>query len=640
MRPEYAEDTYHLGARSRGLASVGRAQRASRATPARSARTARPPFTATRRRRFLATCARMHTYMCMHMFSLIHTRVILNGHARLLLQGCTACPPGMAEKGWVNKLMWVVIVMCYFFAAGAAVVFLLFKSKLLDEIANFFYRVRTNPIMAVTQVRTDTHQHIYHHRHPQVTCTHPSMALWQIWAKRHMRSVQERKVGVAAPSGLPKEASRGPARSTASTGTSASKEYNEYEAHEAQARTEALARLARGKAVQTVHHTHKPHFPHLPDGAGTTAPLATATRALEVSTGAQTSADGQAYSAPVVISTDQEPEALRRGNSCKAISRARAAAAESSGRLREDYPEREPPVRASSSSPELLEVDSLPRDLYASRMCAANAVYLSRIISGSSGMSPGRVAIRGPRRSHGDGSPLQRQKSSVPRAHPALGSEMLEEVVWRSSVHQPSAGNTHASPYPHASSASASPPAHPHATPTFTQGAIGQRCAELMTMQRRWGRGRVILRCFHRACRRATRLRRAPHGAACWARCRRARGAGERRRGRAHLVQERLQAVQAVQPGVVQTCGARYRRWRQSAQASLVAMSAADSAAAAAAAASTSAAAAAAAAAEGRAAMAMAMAVTTRAMVADRALRLVPCWPRGLAPSKVARPGS
>ena len=79
------------------------------------------------------------------------------------LQGCTACPPGMTEMGWENKLLWILVVMCCAFAAGAAVLLLLFKSKILDDIVNFFYRVRANPIMAITQASTYTHQHISAH---------------------------------------------------------------------------------------------------------------------------------------------------------------------------------------------------------------------------------------------------------------------------------------------------------------------------------------------------------------------------------------------------------------------------------------------------------------------------------------------
>ena len=249
-----------------------------------------------------------------------------------------------------------------------------------------------------------------------------------------MRAVQKRKTGVAAPSDLPKEARK------------------------ALAQTEALARLVRDEAVVMTHHPHLPHqlhlphLPHLPHhlphAAGAAAPLTAATGSLEVMGGAQTSADGQACSMPgialmVVTSTNQESEGLRRGNNSRAISRARAAAAARGG-----TPDRRARTGASSSSSELHEVDSLPRDLYAGRMCAANSAYLSRITAGPPGTSPGRVALRGPRRSHGDGSPLQRQKSSAPRSKLTLGNDMLDEVVWKSSVHQPSAGKTHPHPYP------------------------------------------------------------------------------------------------------------------------------------------------------------------------------------------------
>jgi hypothetical protein len=68
--------------------------------------------------------------------------------------GCTACPPDMVELGMLNRLYWSIIVMALAFAVGATFVFLLFKSSFLDQAINFFYRVRTNPVMAITQART------------------------------------------------------------------------------------------------------------------------------------------------------------------------------------------------------------------------------------------------------------------------------------------------------------------------------------------------------------------------------------------------------------------------------------------------------------------------------------------------------
>ena len=53
---------------------------------------------------------------------------------------------------------------------GALFVLLLFKSSVLDQAINFFYRVRTNPVMALTQ----------------------------IWAKAHMKEVQKRKAAAAS----------------------------------------------------------------------------------------------------------------------------------------------------------------------------------------------------------------------------------------------------------------------------------------------------------------------------------------------------------------------------------------------------------------------------------------------------------
>ena len=264
---------------------------------------------------------------------------------------------------------------------------------------------------------------------------HPICLPSQIWAKVHMKEVQKRKA-IAADYTPAKEAQIAKEAAEA------------QEAAKALARSEALARLMREEAAET----------------------SPTDQAL-----AQTSAGGQSHSAQAdghVASIDQEAvaKALQRGDSSKAISRARAAKAappylrrevgEEEDPLRQEDPEGAPSARASST------------DLYASRMYAANEAYLKRLSKGSpdnGGSSHGRVAIRGPRKSHGEGSPLgsplQRQKSSAPRANPALGNEMLEEIVWRSSAHQPSAGSihtTHLSP-PH--TPSPSPPLPPPRTP-------------------------------------------------------------------------------------------------------------------------------------------------------------------------------
>ena len=50
--------------------------------------------------------------------------------------GCTACPPGMVEKGMLNRLYWSLVVMAIAFAVGAAFVFLLFKSSIFDQAIN------------------------------------------------------------------------------------------------------------------------------------------------------------------------------------------------------------------------------------------------------------------------------------------------------------------------------------------------------------------------------------------------------------------------------------------------------------------------------------------------------------------------
>ena len=288
--------------------------------------------------------------------------------------------------------------------------------------------------------------------------THNMYLLSQIWAKTHMKQVQKRKAI---------DAERTPAK----------EEQVAKDAAEAQAlaRTEALARLMRDEAAETTPIDQAP---------------------------AQTSTGGQTRSAQTadshVASTDLETAAkpLRRSDSSTAISRARAAKAAPPYLRREVGEEEEyPSARASSS------------DLYASRMYAANEAYLKRLSKGSpdsSGASPGRVAIRGPRRSHAEGSPLgsplQRQKSSAPRANPDLGNEMLEEIVWRSSAHQPSAGSTRTYPSPPRALVPPPPPppgAPSHlpppishldpGTPCTHQGASGRRRVEPPTTRRCWG---------------------------------------------------------------------------------------------------------------------------------------------------------
>ena len=278
----------------------------------------------------------------------------------------------------------------------------------------------------------------------------------QIWAKVHMKEVQKRKV-IDADHTPAKEAEH--AKEVA-------------EAHH-QADVEALARLMREDAAETTP---------------TDQPLA------------QTSADDQTRSAQAdshAASAEEETavKALRRGDSSTAISRARAAKA-TPPFLRREASEEDPPRELASSS-----------DLYASRMYTANEAYLKRLSKGSpdsGGSSHGRVAIRGPRKSQGEGSPLgsplQRQKSSAPRANPALGNEMLEEIVWRSSAHQPSAGSTHttyptpplahlppppASCLPPPTSHLPPPTSHLHLwTPCTHQGVSGRRSAEPSTTRR------------------------------------------------------------------------------------------------------------------------------------------------------------
>ena len=54
--------------------------------------------------------------------------------------------------------MWCLIINLIGFCVGSSFALALFKSNNLDQAINFFYRVRTNPVMAITQARTRVYQ--------------------------------------------------------------------------------------------------------------------------------------------------------------------------------------------------------------------------------------------------------------------------------------------------------------------------------------------------------------------------------------------------------------------------------------------------------------------------------------------------
>jgi|NorSeaMetagenome_1021524.scaffolds.fasta_scaffold163256_2 hypothetical protein len=48
--------------------------------------------------------------------------------------------------------MWCLLINLMAFGVGSVFAFALFKSHAFDQAINFIYRVRTNPILAITQV--------------------------------------------------------------------------------------------------------------------------------------------------------------------------------------------------------------------------------------------------------------------------------------------------------------------------------------------------------------------------------------------------------------------------------------------------------------------------------------------------------
>ena len=70
---------------------------------------------------------------------------------------CDACPEGSSGGSLAARAQLTLIAMCIAFCVGGALALALFKSTNLDQAINFFYRVRTNPIMALSQLWTKRH---------------------------------------------------------------------------------------------------------------------------------------------------------------------------------------------------------------------------------------------------------------------------------------------------------------------------------------------------------------------------------------------------------------------------------------------------------------------------------------------------
>jgi hypothetical protein len=67
---------------------------------------------------------------------------------------CNACPEGSSGGSLAVRAQLTLIAMCIAFCVGGAFALALFKSTNLDQAINFFYRVRTNPVMALSQLWT------------------------------------------------------------------------------------------------------------------------------------------------------------------------------------------------------------------------------------------------------------------------------------------------------------------------------------------------------------------------------------------------------------------------------------------------------------------------------------------------------
>ena len=82
---------------------------------------------------------------------------------------CVQCPAGADGSNVGLKTQVCLLSMMVAFLVGSAFALALFKSKNFDQAINFFYRVRTNPILALSQ----------------------------LWAKKHIADVKKRNSGIA-----------------------------------------------------------------------------------------------------------------------------------------------------------------------------------------------------------------------------------------------------------------------------------------------------------------------------------------------------------------------------------------------------------------------------------------------------------
>ena len=65
---------------------------------------------------------------------------------------CEACPPDVEKGGDAALAQVVLLCMLFGFCMGNAANLLFFKSDVVDAWANFFYRVRTNPLLFIAQI--------------------------------------------------------------------------------------------------------------------------------------------------------------------------------------------------------------------------------------------------------------------------------------------------------------------------------------------------------------------------------------------------------------------------------------------------------------------------------------------------------
>jgi hypothetical protein len=80
----------------------------------------------------------------------------VDGYYETRSEGCAQCPGTLtsaaSEETWNARFLAVVTVMLFGLGLGLCINTLFFKSKFVDAWANFFYRVRTNPILAIAQL--------------------------------------------------------------------------------------------------------------------------------------------------------------------------------------------------------------------------------------------------------------------------------------------------------------------------------------------------------------------------------------------------------------------------------------------------------------------------------------------------------